>query len=76
MLENAKLEVDLPVLGGRHLRRRSFFDIGVYLVVVGLVLYVLEAFGDDDPDATASPSTSVTRRTWPPGVRGRPEVAS
>ena len=41
---------DLPVLGhGQGDAPRSSFDIGVYLVVVGLVLMVFEAFGDDPP---------------------------
>ena len=46
-LEAAEWEIDMPVFG--HLKFSSVlaFDIGVYLVVVGLVLMVFEAFGDD-----------------------------
>jgi multicomponent Na+:H+ antiporter subunit A len=44
-LESGKVELDLPVLG--HVKATSAlpFDIGVFLVVVGLVLVVLETLG-------------------------------
>ena len=61
----ASSSLDLPLLGDVHVStRRSLFDIGVYLVVVGMVLMVFEAFGDDAPtpaepggghDASCSP---------------------
>ena len=46
-LDNAKIDWNLPLLG--HLKATSavFFDSGVYLVVVGLVLMIFEALGDD-----------------------------
>jgi multisubunit Na+/H+ antiporter MnhB subunit len=47
VLESAKLELELPVLGTVKATSALAFDIGVYLVVVGLVLMVFEAFGDD-----------------------------
>lgn len=52
VLESAVLEADLPVLG--HLKATSalVFDVGVYLVVVGLVLMVFESFGDEPEDGT------------------------
>jgi multisubunit Na+/H+ antiporter MnhB subunit len=37
---------DVPVLGKVSISSALVFDIGVYLVVVGLVLMVFEAFGD------------------------------
>ena len=37
----------MPVFGHVKLSSVLAFDIGVYLVVVGLVLMVFEAFGDD-----------------------------
>jgi multicomponent Na+:H+ antiporter subunit A len=46
-LDAAKWEVDLPVFGHLKLSTVLAFDLGVYLVVVGLVLMVFEAFGDD-----------------------------
>lgn len=54
VMESAKTSFDVPLLGTVNLTSVLVFDTGVYLVVVGLVLAVLEAFGDDiDPtDAT------------------------
>ncbi len=47
VLEAATFERDLPLLG--HLKVSSVlaFDVGVYLVVVGLLLMVFESFGED-----------------------------
>ena len=46
MLE-AIAHVDLPVLGEVTVTSALVLDAGVYLLVVGLVLMVFEAFGDD-----------------------------
>lgn len=48
VLESAKLEFNLPLLGHLAVSSVLDFDLGVYLVVVGLVLMVFEAFGDED----------------------------
>ena len=60
VLEHAIVEWSLPVVG--HLTATSAlpFDVGVYLLVVGLVFMVFEAFGDepvtdDDPTETGEP---------------------
>jgi len=45
VLQSAYLEADLPVLGHASLPTALFFDIGVYLVVVGLVLDILRSLG-------------------------------
>ncbi len=45
VLSSALFEVDLPVLGQVKLVTALFFDTGVYLVVVGLVLDVLRSLG-------------------------------
>ena len=51
VLENAKADWDVPGLCHVHATTASIFDVGVYLVVVGLMLMVFEAFGDDpEPD--------------------------
>jgi len=50
-LDNAMLKLDLPILGLVKVPSAVAFDSGVYLVVVGLVLMVFEALGDDDADA-------------------------
>jgi multicomponent Na+:H+ antiporter subunit A len=47
VLEAAKLELDVPLLGAVKLPSTLAFDLGVFLLVVGLVLMVFEAFGDD-----------------------------
>ena len=41
---------DPPLLGPVYVSTTLVFDIGVYLVVVGLVFMVFEAFGDDEAD--------------------------
>jgi multicomponent Na+:H+ antiporter subunit A len=47
VLEAAKVELDLALLGTVKLASTQAFDLGVFLLVVGLVLMVFEAFGDD-----------------------------
>ena len=51
VLSSATLEATLPVLGDVKLVTSLFFDAGVYLIVVGLVLDILRSLGarlDDD----------------------------
>ena len=54
-LESAKATFHVPVMGEVHASSSLPFDIGVYLVVVGLVLMVLRTLGaegeDGDEDA-------------------------
>jgi multicomponent Na+:H+ antiporter subunit A len=45
VLQTAILQTTLPVLGDVKLVTSLFFDIGVYLIVVGLVLDVLRSLG-------------------------------
>ncbi len=45
VLQSAQVDLALPLLGELHLVTSTIFDIGVYLVVVGLVLDLLRAFG-------------------------------
>lgn len=40
---------DLPLVGKVKVTSALPFDVGVYLLVVGLVLMVFEAFGDEPP---------------------------
>lgn len=47
VLESAVVEGDVPVLGHVKATSALAFDLGVYLVVIGLVLMVFESFGDD-----------------------------
>ncbi len=66
VLQTAALEVDVPVLGHVKLVTSLFFDVGVYLIVVGLVLDILRSLGaeldrlGDTPSAPAPPPTPVT----------------
>jgi len=55
MLESAKVEWDAPVLGTIKTTSALPFDIGVYLVVVGLVLMMFEAFGESRGRIEAQP---------------------
>lgn len=45
LLESGKLTIDLGILGKLKATSALIFDIGVYLVVVGLVLAVLSSMG-------------------------------
>ena len=45
VLQSAIVDLHIPVLGTLHLVTSVFFDIGVYLVVVGLSLDVLRSLG-------------------------------
>jgi multicomponent Na+:H+ antiporter subunit A len=45
VLSSALIQVDLPVLGTVKFVTALFFDLGVYLIVIGLVLDVLRSLG-------------------------------
>ena len=47
VLESAAWTWEAPLLGTVKVASPVFFDIGVYLAVVGLALMVFESFGDD-----------------------------
>jgi len=49
-LESGKVELDVPVLGVVKATSALPFDTGVFLVVVGLVLVVLQTLGDEPED--------------------------
>ncbi len=49
VLKGEAATMELPVLGEIHVSSTLVFDIGVYLLVLGLVLMVFEAFGGDEP---------------------------
>ncbi|EMG27939.1 Na+ H+ antiporter subunit B [Listeria fleischmannii 1991] len=40
--------VDLPVLGDTSLHTATLFDLGVYLVVVGVTLTIIQTIGESD----------------------------
>lgn len=68
VLQTAILETTLPVLGDVKLVTSLFFDIGVYLVVVGLVLDILRSLGaeldrqvDEDDPIDVAPGEVILR---------------
>jgi len=63
LLESGKIKLHPPLLGEIKLSSVLAFDVGVFLVVVGLVLMMFGAFGEpavpeDGPDPTAGGATS------------------
>ncbi len=59
-LETAILHVDVPFIGSVHTSSVLFFDTGVYLVVLGMVVLLLQELGspkDDEPAATTEART-------------------
>lgn len=62
ILETALFERDLPILGAVKATSAVFFDLGVYVLVVGLVLMVFEAFGDEPAPDDATHASSEGRR--------------
>lgn len=70
VLQSAVVDLHLPLLGNVHLVTSLFFDIGVYLVVVGLLLDLLRSLGsgidrhilrDEAEGAEAAVGTEVAR---------------
>ena len=49
-LESAVVDIDIAVVGHVETTTALFFDIGVFVLVVGLVLMMFEAFGDESRD--------------------------
>jgi multicomponent Na+:H+ antiporter subunit A len=68
VLQTAILETTFPVLGDIKLVTSLFFDMGVYLIVVGLVLDILRSLGaeldrqeDEDDQIEAEPGEVIIR---------------
>ena len=65
MLQSVIIELTVPLLGDVKLVTSLFFDMGVYLVVVGLVLDILRSLGAEidrqgDGAATVAPAPATT----------------
>jgi multicomponent Na+:H+ antiporter subunit A len=58
VLSSALIQVDLPVLGTVKFVTALFFDLGVYMIVVGLVLDVLRSLGARVDVDMAEPQTN------------------
>lgn len=54
ILEHGEWETKLPIFGKVKFVSALPFDIGVFLVVIGLVLMLFAAFGDDNPNAASA----------------------
>lgn len=52
-LESGKVEMDVPLFGTVKATSALAFDVGVYLVVVGLVVGVLTTLGDEGQERTS-----------------------
>jgi len=51
ILEHGEVELHLPIFGKVKISSALSFDLGVDLVVIGLILMAFAAFGEDHPDA-------------------------
>ena len=64
-LTSAYFSADVPVFGHVSFGTSSIFDIGVYLVVVGLALDILRGLGSEiDRQSEASEVGATGRQTW------------
>ena len=62
VLESALFTWHAPLLGTVKTTSALPFDVGVYLLVVGLILMVFEAFGDEPAPEQAAAASSELRR--------------
>jgi multicomponent Na+:H+ antiporter subunit A len=60
-LSSALIEFDVPILGHIKFVTALFFDLGVYLIVVGLVLDVLRSLGARIDEELASAARPTVR---------------
>jgi multisubunit Na+/H+ antiporter MnhB subunit len=76
ILEHGTLKLHPPLLGEIKVTSALSFDIGVYLVVIGLVLMIFEAFGDDRDhemqmvEAPTQPAASIREEYRPLAIDG------
>ena len=63
VLESASVDAHLPLLGHVHLATSLLFEIGVYLIVIGLVLTVLTVLGAEVDRQAEADRRSGARRT-------------
>ena len=71
ILETTALDFDLPIWGEVHLVTSIFFDAGVYLIVVGMMLDIVRSLGTGIDrhiaEAAEDPSDAGTGDTAPTG---------
>lgn len=69
-LTSLTLALDLPLLGEVRMTTATLFDIGVYIVVIGMVLEVLRSFGSElDRQAESEPEAAARAGIGPGGAR-------
>jgi multicomponent Na+:H+ antiporter subunit A len=74
VLQSAVVDLEIPVVGNVHLVTSVFFDIGVYVLVVGLVLDLLRSLGSaidrhivaEEPGRVAPPEPTGARQEVAP----------
>lgn len=47
-LTHAFTDIELPLLGETSLHTATLFDLGVYLVVVGVTMTIIQTIGEDE----------------------------
>ncbi|CAN5799371.1 hypothetical protein BH23ACT8_BH23ACT8_11400 [soil metagenome] len=47
LLQGAKLEIEVPLIGDHGLAASLIFDVGVYLIVVGLIVAAVRMLADE-----------------------------
>ena len=62
VLSSALIQIDVPVLGTVKFVTALFFDLGVYMIVVGLVLDVLRSLGAGVDVEMSQQQTAVASR--------------
>jgi len=72
VLQHGELDLHWPLVGEFHVTTTLTFDIGVFLIVTGLVLMAFEAFGADFDEVVAGGSSGEPA---PEADAGRPPVA-
>ncbi|AUH67835.1 Na+/H+ antiporter subunit A [Gordonia sp. PS3] len=68
-LSSAVIDLSLPVFGEFHIVTALFFDLGIYLIVVGLVLDILRSLGARLDVADAPPEPAEPAAPEPEEVR-------
>lgn len=63
-LTSGVLDIHIPVIGDLHVVSALFFDAGVYLIVIGLVLHILRSLGAqlDHEERVASEQRKLRRK--------------
>jgi multisubunit Na+/H+ antiporter MnhB subunit len=72
VMSSLRTSFDMPLIGHISVATTLVFDVGVYLVVVGLVFMVFEAFGDAGDEIIGTAPSATTDEP----AAGAPDEAS